>query len=429
MKKERKEELLHCFPSVPRNIENQMQGRGAMNFCVFLTYGHELFARCYHRYTHGELVERQRYVFAKDGAVRYIYDEYEFNAWRVATKFREPRFAARGYPYAFDNTYVILNADAYKQSDMKYSQEGGFNMCCPMLYLRLYVRNPNIEYLVKAGYWHLIEESKDYYVGNFSVKVNHHVNLKSNNLLKMLGLNREEFRLLRGWEKRYENYIRYREELPQYSPRELMEITEAYGYAHRELGLQALKSGLSPLRMARYLNANNLEPGLYGDYIDQCCRLHYNFADTSVSFPKDFYAMHERLSELIKIRADEKTRRLFTKNYDGRRDFAYAEEDLFIRQPKSIEEIVNEGKVLHHCVGGYAERHAKGITNILFIRRKSEPYRPFYTVEIDNSGNIIQRYGMRNCPANDEIKQFEKRYLQYLQEGKFNDKRIKSELQ
>ena len=139
--------------------------------------------------------------------------------------------------------------------------------------------------------------------------------------------------------------------------------------------------------------------------------------------------MHERLSELIKIRADEKTRRLFTKNYDGRRDFAYAEEDLFIRQPKSIEEIVNEGKVLHHCVGGYAERHAKGITNILFIRRKSEPYRPFYTVEIDNSGNIIQRYGMRNCPANDEIKQFEKRYLQYLQEGKFNDKRIKSELQ
>ena len=90
---------------------------------------------------------------------------------------------------------------------------------------------------------------------------------------------------------------------------------------------------------------------------------------------------------------------------------------------------MNEGKVLHHCGGGYAERHAKGITNILFIRRKSEPYRPFYTVEIDNSGNIIQCYGMRNCPANDEIKQFEKRYLQYLQEGKFNDKRIKSELQ
>lgn len=429
MKKERKAALLHCFPQVPHNIEEQMKGRGAANFCVFLANGHELFVRCFHRYTGGRLIERQRYVFAKDGAVRYIFNEWLTPAWRVATKFREPRFAAEYYPYGFDNTYVILNADAYRQSDMKYCQLQSEHFCCPIMYLRLYTRHPNVEYLIKSGYGHLIEENESYYNGEITVTVNHHVNLKSNNLLKMLGLNREEFKLLKGWERRYDNYLYYRDAFPQYKPNEVMEIVKAYGYERGVIEQHMSKSDLKLLRLARYLNTQHIEPRMYSDYLSQCRRLHYDLSDTAVSLPHDFHAMHERLSKLIEYKASESVRQAFSEHYDARKRFAYEEGGLLLRQPESMDEIAQEGAVLSHCVGGYAKRHAKGITNILFIRKKSEPDKPYYTMEVDNSGVIRQCYGYKNNKANNpkppEIKAFEKHYQQYLQEV-FHGKQAKS---
>ncbi len=429
MKKLRKEALLYGFPAVPYNIEEQMKGKGAENFCVFLTNGHELFVRCYHRYTDGKIVERNRYVFAKDGAVRYILDGYSVTKWKVASKFTEPSFAARGYPYSFNNTYAILNADAYKQSDMKYSQIGKCHFCYLILYLRLYVRHPNIEYLIKAGYGHLIEESECYYNGVISVKVNWHVNLKSNNLLKMLGLNREEFKLLRGWEKRYDNYLHYREAFPQYKPSEVLEIVKAYEFEYGTLDRHVADSGLKPLRLARYINEQKIEPRLYGDYLDQCRVLGYEMSDTAVSLPHNFHAMHARLSGLIKIKADERTRCLFAARYPERKSFEYAEDDILLRQPESMEEIAYEGKVLSHCVGGYAERHAKGITNILFIRRTAKPDKPYYTLELSTQGKIIQCYGSHNCRATEEIKAFLERYQHYLTEVFKNEKRTERKLQ
>ena len=177
-----------------------------------------------------------------------------------------------------------------------------------------------------------------------------------------------------------------------------------------------------------WLKEQEIKPRLYSDYLDQCRKLGYNLSDTAISLPHDFHAMHTRLSELIKIKVDEETRRAFAKHYVSRRLLEYAERDLLLRQPESIEEIAHEGKVRSHCVGGYAERHAKGITNILFLRRKSEPDKPFYTVEVSEKGKILQCYGKCNCLASEEIKEFIQRYQQYLTEV-FHDKRNKQKLQ
>ena len=64
--------------------------------------------------------------------------------------------------------------------------------------------------------------------------------------------------------------------------------------------------------------------------------------------------------------------------------------------PKNLTEITTEGQQLSHCVGGYLERHAKGETNILFLRRKEFPSTPFYTVEVDNNDYIVQIHGKFN---------------------------------
>lgn len=56
MKKTRKEALIYCFPAVDKELMDKMKGRGAKNYVVFLTRGAELFARCFHRYSTGDLV-------------------------------------------------------------------------------------------------------------------------------------------------------------------------------------------------------------------------------------------------------------------------------------------------------------------------------------------------------------------------------------
>ena len=202
MRQARKEELQRSFPDVPARFMQQMQdGKSSENFAVMLTRGDELFVRCFHRFSKNyksALVEVQRYVFAKDGSVRYGADEY--GRWSVRKDVREPVFYQQPYGYA-DKTYRVLNPEAIKKSDMKF--------CCyedaPELlieYLHLYCRHPKVEYLLKSGYKHLIAVRCTGWWGNkMYLQCSECINWKSNNLLKMLGLSRTEFKLLAGEEE------------------------------------------------------------------------------------------------------------------------------------------------------------------------------------------------------------------------------------
>lgn len=65
-----------------------------------------------------------------------------------------------------------------------------------------------------------------------------------------------------------------------------------------------------------------------------------------------------------------------------RKTLEFEDKDYLIRLPVDKNEIIKEGMELHHCVGSYAERHETGDTTILFLRKKSEPDKPFYTIEV-----------------------------------------------
>lgn len=66
-----------------------------------------------------------------------------------------------------------------------------------------------------------------------------------------------------------------------------------------------------------------------------------------------------------------------------RKTLEFEDKDYLIRLPVDKNEIVKEGMELHHCVGSYAERYETGDTAILFLRKKSEPNKPFYTIEVN----------------------------------------------
>jgi hypothetical protein len=76
-----------------------------------------------------------------------------------------------------------------------------------------------------------------------------------------------------------------------------------------------------------------------------------------------------------------------------------------IRPAADSKELIEEGKALHHCVGTYADRYAKGETNLFVIRRAADPNRPFFTMEIKNN-KIVQTRGLKNCSPTKEVQAF-----------------------
>jgi len=417
MREERKKELMNRFPAVPdkyMNVITNAHKKGSGNFVVFLTHGDELFARCYHRYYDGRVTERQRYVFAKDGCCRYG-SEYD-GSWRIRTEFREPVFCLRSYGYNFDNTYSVLNMEAVKKSCMKYSCIDLYSGHLLMEYLKIYCKHKNLEYLMKAGYGNYIldERTSGYWGGRLSLTYNKDINWKSNNLLKMLNLSRTEFFALKGHENLYECYIHWRKQYPKYKPEELLLLARAFGYENGTAGRFAEKTGLKPHRIARYLVENEVGNIDYSDYLDQCRQLKYNLSDTAISMPHDFETAHTRLSKIISYHHDEVVKENFRSNMAERNVLKYEQGGFIIRQPKSIDEIVEEGAVLDHCVGGYAERHALGKLHILFIRKKDKPDVPYYTMQVSITGNIIQVRGRRNCDMTKAVGRLIDSYKQYL---------------
>lgn len=182
--------------------------------------------------------------------------------------------------------------------------------------------------------------------------------------------------------------------------------------------------------------------GDYCDYLEQVRYFNLDMADTAVSTPHNMLKAHTALTEQ-RAALEEERRRLemqkraekmakeaeeeektFQKLVKFRKSFAYTSGDLFCRAAASAEELVNEGMALSHCVGQYAKRYYKGETNIVFIRKKEEPDKPYYTVEVANDGHIVQVRGFKNCAPTDDVKQFMEEYKAYILERLSELKRV-----
>lgn len=427
MKKARKEALIYCFPAVDKELMDKMKGKGAENYVVFLTRGAELFARCFHRYSKGEIVERQRYVFAKDGSVRYGSDN-GIN-WAVRNDFREPAFCKCCMGYNYDNSYSVLNIKAIDKSDMRYSQYQLYHGNMLMSYLHAYCKHPNLEYLMKQGY----DVTSVRYTGWWGYQekflLSQRINWKSNDLLKMLGLNKTEFKTLKGSEHLWEQYLGYREEYPKLRPEDLLSIAKVFKDEHGTLERLVKTTGLTPQRLARYIHEQEMTPPDYSDYLEQCETLEYNIHDTMIALPHNFWTMHNRLTQIINYEHDELVLQNFTSRLAERVSLEFSADGLLVRQPHSLKEIEDEGRILEHCVGGYAERHAMGKLSIMFLRKAAEPDKPYYTVEVSKYGGLVQCRGYRNNVVHNggedkpqEIKDFEQKYQRYL-DGVFAEKR------
>ena len=98
--------------------------------------------------------------------------------------------------------------------------------------------------------------------------------------------------------------------------------------------------------------------------------------------------------------------------------YAFEDGNIFIRPCETEEELIAEGKALHHCVASYAERHARGDLTIFFIRRKDKPDEPWYTLNFNEKKlSVTENRGLRNCGRTEEVRNFENTWLEWVRSG------------
>lgn len=92
----------------------------------------------------------------------------------------------------------------------------------------------------------------------------------------------------------------------------------------------------------------------------------------------------------------------FKKQTTKWKKWEYFNSEFSVIAPEHPADLSVEGTTLHHCVKNYIDKVAEGKTNILFIRKTEELDKPFFTVEISNSGTIEQVHGFGNRNTNTE---------------------------
>lgn len=146
----------------------------------------------------------------------------------------------------------------------------------------------------------------------------------------------------------------------------------------------------------------NERAGKYLDYLQMRIELGYDLSNNVYSKPRDLDAAHQEMvmqSDVKKIKeksmtADEKYTQIPKLIKQLSKVYMYKDEKYQIVIPKSASDIIEEGHVLHHCVGGdnYLRAHNRQTSTILFLRHSKNPDIRFVTIEIKKD-HIVQWYG------------------------------------
>ena len=299
----------------------------------------------------------------------------------------------------------------------------------PAAFFKAYTKYPQLENLIRSGYSRLVNHilelctNKNYYNDERSFNVSelsHYIDRKKKKPHEMLGVEKEDLaRIKTLGEERFLwfafIYRRYgiRMDEDQIDELPFRTISDMVSFLDRK-GVR----GSPFIHLINYLKKLKYSCSYYGDYLDMVERV-YGSVPPELLFPKDLESAHDRVSNMIK---EKENAEISEKIAAFARDMAWTcfedpELGLMIRPCASHTELINEGKVLSHCVGTYADRVASRSTCILFIRRTSDPDKPYYTLEYKN-GYINQDHGYKNKLQTPEILSFEKKWLAYIEKIK-----------
>lgn len=308
-------------------------------------------------------------------------------------------------------------------------------------------RYPDFEMIIKLG---LTE-----YADNLVRKIPVNPNPRGKKVEDRLRINKDRVKSLiahKGTKKVLEIYQLERRLGKHWTEEELgiiNELSENTYSTDWEKASKVLKH-ISPIRLKNYMKKQKMWiPGEklnyrerqrrqdlrreYYDYISMRMNEGYDMTNDVILFPTDFRRRRDEMILMVeKARMDkrktevlEKFPKVKTKYRRLSEKYSAAAGGYIIRPAKDAAEIVEEGRILHHCVGGdgYLRSHNDGRSFILFLRKADKKDIPLITIEIRGE-EIVQWYGAYDKKPNKKL--IDAWLRTYVEELKKRSKKKKS---
>lgn len=162
------------------------------------------------------------------------------------------------------------------------------------------------------------------------------------------------------------------------------------------------------------------------DYTDMAKKMKMNIKVEQIAKPKDLKFSHNELILITKTRGLEKQAKDIEKQWPKVNEqlpklkkFEFTLGEYTIVVPENVLDIVKEGVVLSHCVHTcdyYFERIQTDESYLFFLRKSKQSDMPWYTLEVEPSGNIRQKRttGDNQNADFDKAVNFLKKWQQYF---------------
>ena len=295
------------------------------------------------------------------------------------------------------NIYPATYAEIKKTPMLKYGDPGSNNL---IDYYSAFSRYPDMEIVQKLGMVHLVKALIAEYGAN--------INPRGKEVWDRLRIYKERLPLLKEkqGELRWLRVLQEEKRKKQHWTAGELEkeyFTQGLWNNNERDTVREILRHTTLEKLINYRKKNekkNIAFDTYLDYIRMRQRAGYDLNDDIILFPKDLRRRHdEMVLELEKAKLDQRKKEVLEKypmiaEHFKKLNKKYGADlgEYSIRPAMNAAEIVEEGRILHHCVGGdnYLKGHAEGKGIILFMRRASEPENPFCTIEI--RGTKIQQW-------------------------------------
>lgn len=308
--------------------------------------------------------------------------------------------------------------DALSNGFLKYANIGIRDACDEshlMKLIYIYSKYPQAEYLKKLGYQGIIDD-RIYNQANYI-----NVNWRGDSLEKMLGVTKTELSKLNQWGYKNTEDIGTYKFLKKYQAKISKKNMDTFNSVFLSVSdyLSEFTKEENPIKISEYI-AKQKEPDNnrlivydYKDYLKQLKELGYPLEEYYL-YPKNLKESHEKLTDEINKKRDEKKRRQaiqqekeYKKILEKVKKFTFASETFVVRAIASIEELKEEGIKMHHCVATYCQKLISGNCYIFTVRNINEPDEPIATLELNKALNkIVQLRGKRNAVVSDDIESF-----------------------
>ena len=382
----------------------------------------------------------EAFVFA--GRKTYFFRAWYkyFNTYTQLNIWEKHNF--RDYYGKYDTEYIFPVKDDYFVGTSlenakleRFLRESRKEDCYLIQYIRTFLKHQQIENIVMAGASRLvnglIEKSAEqsYYYKPKYRGIIQGVNWKEKAPAKMLGLTKPELGIVvreRWGADMLDYFMVVKASAFQVKAEDFKNFIAGCG---RGMFLNLSGLNVSPEKCVRYVRRQKekykkeeCDLITLWDYYDAARKLGYNMADDAVLFPKNMVKEHDRLvGEYNRLESKEEAKDYimaeprFDKLANAFASFAWERDGLCIRIAAKPEELLLEGKTLHHCVARYIDKHAKGEECIFFVRKSDCPETSFYTLELDmKTLQVLQNRGKQNCARTPEVEAFEAEWLEYI---------------